>query len=208
MLSLSPRFDLFVFKIPKDYIPQEILDKYTKVITKQAGVFFESIDYLNESIQGVTFPGMSDLIMEQPQVSTNSIIRTVPTIGGKINREPAHTNSTYTGANPIDKIKREMTVTFRQNQGLYNYFMLYETIFYRYCKPELYQNKSEQFVIELLDRTGRITSKIILDQPEISGIDDLDFSYSKIERQEDTFQITFTFNNIDFDIVPQQKEDE
>ena len=55
MLSLSPRFDLFRFEIPKDYIPEEVRTKYDDIMSRRAGVITSCIDYLNESIQGVDF---------------------------------------------------------------------------------------------------------------------------------------------------------
>ena len=54
MLSLSPRYDLFKFSFPKDFLPEEVLVKYNKVLSKNAGVITNAIDYLNESIQGVS----------------------------------------------------------------------------------------------------------------------------------------------------------
>ena len=45
-------------------------------------------------------------------------------------------------SNPLSRINKEFKVTFRLNQGLYNYFMMYETIFYKYLKP--FDNKQEE----------------------------------------------------------------
>ena len=73
MLSLSPRYDLFRFSFPKDFIPSELEDKYRKIINKNQSVIVTPIDYLNESIQGVNFPGISDVLMQQQQHSTNEI---------------------------------------------------------------------------------------------------------------------------------------
>ena len=134
-LSLSPRWDLFRFSFPKDFLPEPINDKYMNVLSKNAGVIVTPIDYLNESIQSISIPGISDINIQQQQHSTNSIVRS--NIPGKkvINTEPK-TDITYTSSNnPLDKIEKEFRVKFRLNQGLFNYYMLYETIFYRICKP-------------------------------------------------------------------------
>ena len=69
MLSLSPRMDLFRFKFPKDFLPEELNEKYKRIISKNKAVIYEPIEYLNESIQGITFPGISDLLVEQTQHS-------------------------------------------------------------------------------------------------------------------------------------------
>lgn len=190
MLSLSPRYDLFRFAFPKDFIPQEVAEKYQKILNKNAGVLITPIDYLNESIQGVNIPGISDLTIDQTQHSHNSGTRS-------LNVEPSRSNTYKSTANPLDRIEKELTVTFRFNQGFFNYFLLYETIFWKYCKSIDYPNEDVLY-IDLMDETGKITARIKYMDCHISGIDGLDFTYSKLERDSGTFNITFKFNNIDF----------
>lgn len=202
-LSLPPRFDQFRFMIPKEYIPEVVRQKYDRIL-QDVDIFVNSMDYLNESIKGITLPAIENLIVEQQQVSHN----TLPETGGlygKINTEPHHPNVTLDSGNILSKIGNTFTVTFRQNQGLYNYFMLYESIFYRYTKPELYHMEdNDMFDVIFLDENSLPVSRMMLYQPEFNGITGLEFSYDKIERQADTFEVTFTFNNIDFDLLPQR----
>lgn len=201
-LSLAPRFDQFRFMIPKEYIPQEVRDKYDEILSKNPSVFMNSMDYLNESIKGISLPAIENLIVEQQQVSHNSI-KEDGQLKGRINIEPAHPNVTLSSDNILAKIGNTFTVTFRQNQGLYNYFMLYESIFHRFVKPELYrQDKTEIFDVIFLDENSVPVSRMMLYQPEFNGISGLEFSYDKVERQSDTFDVTFTFNNINFDFIP------
>ena len=196
MLSLSPRFDQFRFLFPKEFLPPEVTEKWQRKINKDSAVIPTPIAYLNESIRGVPFPGLSDLTVPQQQHSTNAIKRTL----GRINVEPNQNNTTYATGNPLDKIQREITVKFRMNQGLYNYWMLYETIFYRYCKPELYKD-GDNLEIYILDEDGTRCARVSLEQCHISGIDGLDFSFDKSDRQVDEFSLTIVFNNIDLDLL-------
>jgi hypothetical protein len=70
-------------------------------------------------------------------------------------------------------------------------------------KPELYhQNDNEVFDVVFLDEDSLPVSRMMLYQPEFNGISGLEFSYDKVERQTDTFDVVFTFNNIDFDFIP------
>lgn len=197
MLSLSPRFDLFQFKIPKDYFPQEVFDKYYRLINENKAVIYDPVDMVNESIQAITIPGIGDLTEPQPQTSTNAN----PTGKMRYNHEPAHDNFYKSPANPIELMEKEFTVTFRQNQGLLNYFMMYETLFHHMCKPLLYQKGEDVFIINILSETGVPYSQIMLYQPIIIGIDGLEFSYSKAERDTDTFNVKFNFNNLNFDFI-------
>lgn len=204
-LSLSPRFDQFRFMIPKEYIPQEVRDKYDAILAKNPSVFMNSMDYLNESIKGITLPAIENLVVEQPQVSHNRMNED-GRLHGKINIEPAHPVTTLSSENILSKINNTFTVTFRQNQGLYNYFMLYEAIFHRYMKPELYgANANELFDVIFLDENSIPVSRMMMLQPEFNGISGLEFGYDKVERQADTFDVTFTFSNIDFDFIPYQQ---
>ena len=196
MLSLSPRYDLFKFSFPKDFLPKEVEEKYSRIISKDPGVLTSAIDYLNESIQSITIPGISDINIQQVQHSSNSIGR----LKGKFNVEPK-TDITYTtSSNPLDRIEKQFKVTFRMNQGLYNYFMLYETIFYRICKPFLYKPDNVLY-IELLGEDGTIISRIKFFDVYIDGIDGLDFNFNKVERDAGTFDVNFKFNNIDYEFI-------
>ena len=196
MLSLSPRYDLFKFAFPKDFLPKNIESKFLEILNKNPGVITTPIDYLNESIQGINIPGISDVNIQQVQHSSNSISRN----SNRFNVEPK-TDITYTTpSNPLDKIEKQFKVTFRMNQGLYNYFMLYETIFYRICKPLDY-GPDRVLYIELLNEDGVITSRIIFYDVYIDGIDGLDFNFNKLERDAGTFDVTFKFNNIDFEFI-------
>ena len=205
MLSLSPRADLFVFYFPKDFLPKEIEEKYTKIINRDKSVIQTPIDYLNESVQGIDFPGISDLIVEQSQHSSQHPENHNDQMGlpGKrISIEPERTNVTYSPKNILSQLAGEFTVTFRRNQGLYNYFMLYETIFHKVLKEYANVEKPDDvFYIDILEESGKIMGRIKLFQPRIDGIEGLQFSYNKLERQTETFDVKFRFNNIDFDII-------
>jgi hypothetical protein len=201
MLSLSPRYDLFRFALPDDFLPTEVKEKYAVFFKNQQAVITSPIDYLNESIQGVDFPGVSDVIVQQGQRGTNSIDRKL----GKINVEPKTDVVYKTPANPLDKIEHSFKITFRMNQGLYNYFMLYETLFYQICKP-LNKPINDVFCIEILNEVGQVASKVYFKNVLMDGIEGLQFNFNKIERDAGTFDVTFKFTNIDFEFVDVTEE--
>lgn len=197
MLSLSPRYDLFDFSIPKTYFPNELIEKYDVILKKKGpSVFTSSVDYLNESIVGVKLPGITDLNLPQPQISRNSGTATE----NRIITEPHHENFTPGSENILAKMDNQFTVTFRQNQGLLNYYFMYETTFHRYCRPWDYDS-NDVFIVYLKDENGKYISKVILEQPHIYSIDGIELTMNKIERGPESFDVVFTFNNIDFDIV-------
>jgi hypothetical protein len=197
MLSLSPRYDLIKFHLPKTFIPKEIEEKYTKLLSKDSYTLKSSIDYLNESIQSVTMPGISGLTIVQQQHGSNSIIPGTG-INTSINTEPMHEITYLSSGNPLEKMDKEFKVSFRLNQGLYNYFMLYETAFYYACRKERWQPEYVMY-IEILNEDGSVISKVKFIDVYMDGIDGLEFNYNKIEREFFTFDVVFKFNNIDFE---------
>lgn len=203
MLSLSPRMDLFRFVLPKDFLPKEIEQKYYKLFESNAGVITSPIDYLNESIMGVSFPSINDINVVQPQHSSNRIVTSnIANNGslGKMNVEPRHDIVHTSTDNPLEKIEKEFKVTFRKNQGLYNYFMIYETIFHKICKTHLEKPISKLY-IDILDEEGTAIARVLFYDCHLDGIEGLEFDYTKLERDSGSFQVTFKFNNIDFELM-------
>lgn len=197
MLSLSPRYDLIRFHLPKTFIPKEVEEKYTKLLNTDSYTIKSSIDYLNESVQSITMPGISGLTITQQQHGTNGIPRTSG-IKGRIDTEPMHEITYISSGNPLEKMEKEFKVTFRANQGLLNYFMLYETAFHYACRAYRWKPESVMY-IEILNEDGTVISKVKFQDVYMDGIDGLEFSYSKVERETNTFDVTFKFNNIDFE---------
>lgn len=197
MLSLSPRYDLIKFHLPKSFIPKDIEEKYTALLNKDSYTLKSSIEYLNESIQSLTMPGISGITITQQQHGSNSI-KSGEGIKKSINIEPMHEITYLSSGNPLEKIDKEFKVSFRLNQGLYNYFMLYETVFYYACRKERWKPEDIMY-IEILNEDGVVISKVKFIDVYIDGIDGLEFDYTKIDRESSSFDVTFKFNNIDFE---------
>lgn len=197
MLSLSPRYDLIRFHLPKTFIPAEIEEKYTKLLNSDSFTITSSIEYLNESIQSITMPGISGLTIVQDQHGSNNIT-SINGLNGRLNVEPKHEITYLSSGNPLEKIDKEFKVTFRTNQGLYNYFMLYETAFHYACR-EFKCGPESVMYIEILNEDGVVVSKVKFIDVYMDGIEGLEFNYTKIERESNTFDVTFKFNNIDFE---------
>lgn len=199
-LSLSPRYDLMRFHLPKDFLPTEVEEKYTAFLNNDSYTLTTAIDYLNESIQGITMPGISGLTMTQQQHGSNGIIRKDYGNNKKINVDTSHEITYFGTGNPLEKIEKEFKLTFRTNQGLLNYFMLYETAFHYACR-EYNKDCEPCLYIELMSEDGTVIAKVTFIDVHMDGIEGLDFNYSKIEREANTFDVTFKFNNIDFEYL-------
>ena len=195
MLSLSPRYDLFRVLLPREFIPVEISRKYTPLINREPQVIYTTIDYLNESIKGISFPGISQVNVIQRQTSSNPM--KYKGLGGQ---EPT-TDIIYPGSkNPLDTINKEFSIDFRVNQGLFNYFIIQETLFYRIMKDINYSERID-IPLQILSEKGQISAIVYFRDCHMDGLDGVNFSYDKLERQTETFSVQFKFNNIDVELI-------
>jgi hypothetical protein len=197
-LSLSPRYDLIRFNLPKTFIPEDVEQKYTAMLNKDVVTMTSAIDYLNESIQGITIPGISELTIKQQQHGSNGILPMDSDGKRRINVETAHEINYLTTTNPLELIDKEFKVTFRTNQGLFNYFMLYETAFHYSCKEFAWECEPVMYV-EFMNEDGTVISRLKFIDVFMNGMDGLDFNFTKIDRESNTFDVTFKFNNIDYE---------
>ena len=107
MLSLSPRYDLIRFQLPKTFIPEDVEEKYTSMLNADAYTLNSAIDYLNESIQGINMPGISDLTMTQTQHGSNGINKQDTNGIRRINVDTSHDITYFGTGNPLEKIEKE-----------------------------------------------------------------------------------------------------
>ena len=191
MLSLPPRFDLFTLRFPKNFIPKEIQQKYDKILNKYNSPIRSSIDFLNEGIVSVAFPGINESIITQQQTGYNN----------DINRHEPSSEVVYRStSNPLELINRTLSVTFLHKQGFVNYFMLYEIWFHYFCKSTKSKESClDMLYIEILDSSGKVIAQLEMYDIFFSSMDGLEFDFSKISLSDDTFTANFNFNNLNFD---------
>ena len=67
MFSLKSRQDNFRLLLPKEFICDEIVEKYTKVLQDAHSFYTTPIDFLNETIQGVQVLGFTGGTVQQQQ---------------------------------------------------------------------------------------------------------------------------------------------
>lgn len=195
MLSLSPRYDLFRIVFPKDFIPEVLQEKYLKVLTSRQYPIQNVNEYLSESIVSCEVLGLDDMITTQAQTGLNEFMNVV-------HKEPTSTKTfSVDSAAPLDCLDRTISMTLRLNQGFYNYFILYETIFHRYCKPST--EHIPQIYMYILNSKGEIAVRLTFEDVFFQGIDGLDFSYSQTSRQADTFNLNIVYNDIKIEFTPE-----
>jgi hypothetical protein len=92
-------------------------------------------------------------------------------------------------------IQRDFTVSFKLGEGFINYWVLYENIvrFLDFQNPEQYL---PDFRLLLLDNDGIIMASVILQQPIVTSISDIQLNYASTTPQFSTFSIGFRCNYV------------
>jgi hypothetical protein len=181
-MRLSSQGSQFVFNLPQDFIPQEILNSYTPLLEKNWVQYENVLDYLNSTIKSINLPGIS---FDTPQ---QMLIR------GKVrNFKPA--------TNVQDIITtREATVNFRSVDSDLNYWILFDIIIKHYLNTD--NNWLNPFTISAVDIHRDAIYTIYLKEVIIKSFSDLQFDYSqqKINTKEFTMTLLFNFYDIEFNL--------
>ena len=59
-MVLNSRNNSYDFRFPRNFIPEEVAEKYKKYLNKiPGGLLSEPVDFVNYSIQGINIPGVT-----------------------------------------------------------------------------------------------------------------------------------------------------
>ena len=200
MFTLRGRKDQFRLLFPKEFICDEIVEKYTNILKAKHSFITTPIDFLNETIQSVQVLGFNEGVVQQMQTNRG----TYSSIGRDKENNFLHTATDYnyrSEVSPIALIDKTLNVTFRHTLGFVNYFLIFENFFYQYQRDTGYDKLIPALYIDILDDIGNIYSRIEIQDPIISGIDMLDYNYTQPTAQSDTFKVEFKYSNFDFQFI-------
>jgi len=176
-MRLSTQNSAFIFQLPSDFIPQEIIRTYQPVLEKNWVQYDNVLDYLNSTIKSVDFPGISFKVEEQIMIR-----------GKKRNYKPS--------INVQDILTtRELSIVFRSVDSDLNYMLLYDIISKHYLDVEnLHVNP---FTIQTLDIHRDVIYTVKFFEMIVKSITNKMFDYSQQKLQEREFTMVVNFNFID-----------
>ncbi len=167
----------FIFNFPKGFIYPEVVEKYEGYIKRMPIPYDTVNDFINATIQSVNFP-------------------TIRSIDNVEQIRPGGYKQNYKSSTTLQNlIQRDFTVSFKLGEGFINYWVLYENIvrFLDFQNPEQYL---PDFRLLLLDNEGIIMASVILQQPIVTSISDLQLNYASTTPQFSTFSIGFRCNYV------------
>lgn len=180
-MRLNSQASQFIFNLPSDFIPSEIINTYQPILEKNWVQYSNVLDYLNSTIKSVSFPGLNVSTVEQ------KIIR------GKVRA--------YKPATNIQDIvaSHDFTVTFRSVDADLNYWLVYDIFSKHYL--DVVNLYIKPFTITAVDiwRDAIYVIKFF----EIIGITlgDITFDYSQQKTNAKEFTLTFKFNFTDLEFL-------
>ncbi len=174
----SARSNQFRFNFPRTFVPQPVIDKYKPYLNRIPGnIITEPIDFVNYSIQSLSFVGSSYDPVEQ--VDNPGIKRQ------------------YRGSLPTQELYgKEITVTFQLFDGFFNYWMMTDIFTHYYNQGGNVPYIPEGTRIEFLDSEGTIVVSSEMQRVLFSSIADLELNYSSNTAEFVTFDCTFIYNKL------------
>lgn len=180
-MRLSSQSSQFIFNLPSDFLPQEIINTYTPILEKNWVQYENVIDYINSTIKAVNFPGLSIQTPEQ------SLIR-----GKKRSYKPA------TNVNDIVST-REFQVTFRSVDSDLNYWLVFDIFQKHYLDvTNMYINP---FTITAVDIHRDAIYVIKFFEIIALSLSEVNFDYSQQKVNPKEFTLTFKFNFVQIEFL-------
>lgn len=201
MLSLKARQDNWRLVFDKDFIPDEIKEKYTKVLNMKKSFITDPVDFVSETIQKIQVLGFSAASFIQQQTTHGQPLRDETRIAEN-NLQGSYDDVQYRAVtSPLSIIDKTLNVQFRMSQGFLNYFILFESFFYKYCRDTDNSQLDTHFSVDVYNEQGEIYARILLYKPIIDSMDMLDLDFTQPVATSQTFQVTFKYTNIDFQFI-------
>ncbi len=180
-MRLSSQASQFVFNLPSDFLPSEIIATYKPILEKNWVQYENVIDYLNSTIKSVTYPGLNLTLPEQTLYH-----------GKKRSYKPA------TNINDI-VTNREFTVGFRSVDSDLNYWLAVDILSKHYLDVmNLYINP---FMLTTVDIHRDAIYQIKFYEIIAMSIGDMKFDYSQQKVNPKDFDMTFKFNFIEVEFL-------
>jgi hypothetical protein len=205
MFSLKSRQDQWRLLFPKEFLTDEIQEKYTKVLRSKRSFYTSPFDFLNETIQSIQVLGFQNATIQQQQTARG----TSPNPDRKWQNNFLHTSGDYnyrSEVNPIHLVDKTSNVSFRHTLGFLNYFMIFENFFNLYARDTSSQSLLRYLFVDIPDENGRIYCRLCLHDPVIDTMDMLDLNYTQPISNSQTFQVQFKYSNISFEFILDEEE--
>ena len=180
-MRLSSQNSQFIFNLPQAFLKPEVINTYTPILEKNWVQYENVIDYLNSTIKGVNFPGISFDLVKRIEVR-----------GKERYLKPAKNVQDITTTH-------DLTVTFRSVDSDLNYWLMFDIISKHYLDVD--NAFLEPFTITCVDIHRDAIYVIRFYEIIVKSLSDNTFNYSQQKVNAKEFTITFHFNFYDIEFL-------
>jgi len=185
-MRLSSQNSQFIFNLPQAFLKPEVINTYTPILEKNWVQYENVIDYLNSTIKGVNFPGISFDLVKRIEVR-----------GKERYLKPAKNVQDITTTH-------DLTVTFRSVDSDLNYWLMFDIINKHYLDVD--NAFLEPFTITCVDIHRDAIYVIRFYEIIVKSLSDNTFNYSQQKVNAKEFTITFHFNFYDIEFLLNQSK--
>ena len=179
-MRLSSQNSQFIFNLPDSFLKPEIIQTYTPILEKNWVQYENVISYLNSTIKGVNFPGISFDMPKQIMVR-----------GKERQFKPSKNIQDITTTH-------DLTITFRSVDSDLNYWLLFDILSKHYLDTD--NQWLEPFTITSIDAKRDAIYVIKFYEIIMHSLSDNNFNYSsqKVNPKDFTINCHFNFYDIEF----------
>jgi hypothetical protein len=185
-MRLSSQGSQFIFNLPSDFLPAEIIETYKPILEKNWIQYEDVISYINSTIKNVNFPGISFEMPKQIMVR-----------GKERNFKPAKNVQDITTTH-------DLTVTFRSVDSDLNYWLMFDIITKHYLDVE--NAFVSPFTITCVDIHRDAIYVIRFYEIILKSMSENTFNYSQQKIQSKEFTLSFHFNFYDIQFLLNQSK--
>lgn len=180
-MRLHSQGSQFVFNLPPNLLKPEIISSYNQILEKNWIQYDNVIDYLNSTIKGVDFPGIS---FERPK---QNLVR------GK--------ERYYKPATNIQDIvtSRDLNITFASVDADINYWIVFDVVSKHYL--DVINLYVKPFTLTAVDINRDGIYRINFHEIILHSLSDNKFDYSQQKVNSKEFTMTFSFNFYDIEFL-------
>jgi hypothetical protein len=167
--------DLFIFNFPKDFVSNDIENRYKIFLDNYHKSHATVLDYVNSLIKGIDLPSL--------KFSTSS------------QKKLYGVESNFRGASvPYNIYERTFKITMSLPDFYISYRIIEDVMLNIYTRPTLF---IEPFEILSLDNNRKAIFKTTISEIIPEGMGGIELSYSDNSTEEKTIDLNFKFNYID-----------
>jgi hypothetical protein len=180
-MRLSSQSSQFIFNLPGDFLPNEILQTYRPILEKNWIQYEDVISYLSSTIKSVNFPGIS---FDMPKQMTMR--------GKERQFKPAKNVQDITTTH-------DLTITLRSVDSDLNYWLMFDIITKHYLDTD--NAFLNPFTITCVDIHRDAIYIIRFYEIILKGMSENTFNYSQQKVQSKDFTLNFHFNFYDIEFL-------